>query len=70
MQKTRPQTIGYALTDSPVGQAAWIYDRFITSTDSHNHPEQVLTKDEMLDDIMIYWLTATAASSYGRASRI
>ena len=63
IQKTRPQTIGYGLTDFPVGQAAWIYDRFITSTDSHNHPEQVLTKDEMLDDIMIYWLTATAASS-------
>jgi len=50
-------------TDSPVGQAAWIYDRFITSTDSHNHPDQVLTKNEMLDDILIYWLTATAASS-------
>ena len=63
MQKTRPQTIGYGLTDSPVGQAAWIYDRFITSTDSHNHPDQVLTKNKMLDDIMIYWLTATAASS-------
>jgi pimeloyl-ACP methyl ester carboxylesterase len=63
IQKTRPQTIGYGLTDSPVGQAAWIYDRFITSTESNNHPEQVLTKDEMLDDIMIYWLTATAASS-------
>ena len=63
IQKTRPQTIGYALTDSPVAQAAWIYDRFITSTDSNNQPEKVLTKDEMLDDIMIYWLTGTAASS-------
>jgi pimeloyl-ACP methyl ester carboxylesterase len=63
MQKTRPQTIGYALTDSPVAQAAWIYDRFITSTDSDRHPEKVLTKDEMLDAIMIYWLTGTAASS-------
>ena len=44
-------------------QAAWIYDRFITSTDSNNHPERVLTNDEVPDDIMIYWLTATAASS-------
>ena len=63
IQKTRPQTIGYALTDSPIAQAAWIYDRFITSTGSDNHPEEVLTRDEMLDDIMIYWLTGTAASS-------
>jgi epoxide hydrolase len=63
IQKTRPQTIGYALTDSPIGQAAWIYDRFVTSTDSNNRPEDVLTKDEMLDDIMMYWLTGTAASS-------
>ena len=63
VQKTRPQTIGYALTDSPVAQAAWIFDRFITSTDTDNQPEKELTKDEMLDDIMIYWLTGTAASS-------
>jgi pimeloyl-ACP methyl ester carboxylesterase len=63
IQKTRSQTIGYALTDSPVAQAAWIYDRFITSTDSDHHPETVLTRDEMLDGIMIYWLTGTAVSS-------
>lgn len=44
-------------------QAAWIYDRFITSTESNNHPERVLTNDEVLDDIMIYWLTSTAGSS-------
>jgi pimeloyl-ACP methyl ester carboxylesterase len=63
LQSTRPQTLGYALADSPVGQAAWIYDRFVTSTDSNCEPERVLTRDEMLDDIMIYWLTATANSS-------
>lgn len=63
LQSTRPQTLGYALADLPVGQAAWIYDRFVTSTDSDHEPERVLTSDEMLDDIMIYWLTATATSS-------
>jgi epoxide hydrolase len=63
IQEMHPQTIGYAFTDSPVGQATWIYDRFITSTDSNNHPETVLTKDDMLDDISIYWLTGTAPSS-------
>lgn len=63
MQRTRPQTVGYVLSDSPMAQAAWIYDFFLRFTDSNNHPESVLTRDEMLDDIMIYWLTGTAASS-------
>ncbi|MFF4653756.1 epoxide hydrolase family protein [Streptomyces sp. NPDC001380] len=62
-QATRPQTVGYALNDSPAGLAAWIYEKFVDWTDSHNHPEQVLTRDEMLDDITLYWLTGTGASS-------
>lgn len=63
IQRTRPQTIGYALADSPVGQAAWIYEKVAQWTDSGGHPETVLTTDEMLDDIMVYWLTNSAASS-------
>jgi epoxide hydrolase len=62
-QATRPQTIGYGLADSPVGQLAWIYDKFHAWTDSHGDPEKVLTKDEILDDVMLYWLPDTAASS-------
>jgi pimeloyl-ACP methyl ester carboxylesterase len=62
-QATRPQTLGYALTDSPVGQAAWIYEKFAEWTDSNGNPETVLSMDEMLDDIMLYWLPGTAASA-------
>ena len=63
IQATRPQTIGYALADSPVGQAAWIYEKFAAWTDSGGEPERVLTMDEMIDDIMLYWLTNSATSS-------
>ena len=62
-QSTRPQTVGYGLVDSPVGQAAWILEKFWSWTDSNGNPENVLTRDEMLDDIMLYWLPRTAASS-------
>jgi pimeloyl-ACP methyl ester carboxylesterase len=60
---TRPQTIGYSLADSPVGLAAWFYEKFAEWTDTDGEPEHALTKDEMLDDITLYWLTNTAASS-------
>ncbi len=63
LQGTRPQTIGYALSDSPVGQASWIYAMFQDVSDSGGNPESVFTQDEMLDDIMLYWLTQTGASS-------
>jgi len=63
LQATRPQTIGSALADSPVGQAAWLYEKFHAWTDNHGDPEDALTRDEMLDDITLYWLTNTAASS-------
>jgi pimeloyl-ACP methyl ester carboxylesterase len=60
---TRPQTIGYPLADSPAGLAAWFYDKFAEWTDTDGEPERALTQDEMLDDITLYWLTNTAASS-------
>ena len=63
MNSTRPQTIGYSLADSPVGLAAWFYEKFAEWTDTDGEPERALTKDEMLDDITLYWLTNTAASS-------
>jgi pimeloyl-ACP methyl ester carboxylesterase len=62
-QSTRPQTLGYGLTDSPVGQLAWIIEKFWSWTDADGHPENVLTRDELLDNVMLYWLTASAASS-------
>ena len=62
-QSTRPQTLGYALVDSPVGQLAWILEKFWAWTDSDGHPENVLTRDELLDNVMMYWLPAAAASS-------
>jgi len=62
-QATRPQTIGYALADSPVGLATWIYEKFQAWTDNRGDPEDALSLDEMLDDISIYWFTDSAASS-------
>jgi pimeloyl-ACP methyl ester carboxylesterase len=63
MMVTRPQTVGYALEDSPAGLAAWIYDKFADWTYSGGEPERALTRDEMLDDISLYWFTNTATSS-------
>jgi pimeloyl-ACP methyl ester carboxylesterase len=60
---TRPQTLGYGLTDSPAGLCAWIVEKFRAWTDCDGHPENALTRDEMLDDVSLYWLTRTAASS-------
>jgi epoxide hydrolase len=60
---TRPQTIGYALADSPVALAAWIIEKFWAWTDCDGHPENVLTRDELLDNLMLYWLPRTGASS-------
>lgn len=62
-QSTRPQTLGYGLTDSPAGQAAWILEKFQAWTDCDGHPENVLARDELLDNVMLYWVTASAASS-------
>ncbi|MDY0746873.1 epoxide hydrolase [Paucibacter sp. R3-3] len=60
---TRPQTIGYGLCDSPVELAAFMYEKIAEWTDSAGNPERVLSKDEILDDITLYWLTDTGASS-------
>jgi pimeloyl-ACP methyl ester carboxylesterase len=62
-QQTRPQSLGYGLADSPAGQAAWIYEKLWAWTDNHGAPEDVLSRDEMLDNIMLYWLSNSAASS-------
>ena len=62
-QSTRPQTLGYGLTDSPAGQAAWILEKFWAWTDCDDHPENVLSRDELLDNVMLYWVTETATSS-------
>ena len=62
-QSTRPQTLGYGLVDSPAGQAAWILEKFWRWTDCGDHIENALTRDELLDNVSVYWFTATAASS-------
>jgi pimeloyl-ACP methyl ester carboxylesterase len=62
-QATRPQTLGYGLVDSPSGQAAWILEKFWAWTDCDGHPENVLTRDELLDNVMLYWINGNGASS-------
>lgn len=62
-QATRPQTLGYGLADSPAGQAAWIYEKFWSWADCHGDPTNALSYDEMLDNIMLYWLPNTGTSS-------
>ena len=60
---TRPQTIGYALVDSPAALCAWIVEKFWSWTDHDGHLENLLTRDELLDNVMLYWLPGTGASS-------
>ena len=62
-QATRPQTIGYSLVDSPVGQCAWILEKFWNWSDTDGDPVSALGADRILDNIMLYWLTGTGASS-------
>lgn len=62
-QSTRPQTIGYGLADSPVAQAAWIYEKFRDWSHHDGNVETVFSKDEMLDTIMLYWLSNSGTSS-------
>ena len=63
MQASRPQSVGFSLADSPVGLAAWIYALFQDVSDSGSNPEQVFEMDEMIDDIMLYWLPNAGPSS-------
>lgn len=62
-QATRPQTLSYGLADSPSGQAAWILEKYWSWTDCAGDPENILSRDEMLDNIMVYWLNNASASS-------
>jgi pimeloyl-ACP methyl ester carboxylesterase len=62
-QSTRPQSVGYGLVDSPSAQAAWILEKFWAWTDCDGHPENVLTRDELLDNVMLYWINGNGASS-------
>ena len=62
-QSTRPQTLGYGLVDSPVAQLAWIVEKFWAWSDCDGHPENVLTRDELLDNVMLYWITRSGASA-------
>jgi microsomal epoxide hydrolase len=63
IQGTKPQTLGYALNDSPAGQAAWIVEKFRTWSDCDGDVERRFTKDELLTNIMLYWVPQTATSS-------
>ncbi|HBP28037.1 MAG: epoxide hydrolase family protein [Advenella sp.] len=62
-QATRPQTIGYALVDSPVGLLAWILDKFYEWTDSEDSPFERISRDRILDNVTLYWLTRSGASA-------
>lgn len=62
-QSTRPQTLGYGLADSPMGQAAWIIEKYYQWMDCDGHPENIVSRDELLDNVMMYWLPDAAASS-------
>jgi pimeloyl-ACP methyl ester carboxylesterase len=62
-QSTKPQTIGYALVDSPAALCAWIIEKFQSWTDSGGDLESVLSRDALLDNLMMYWLPATGASA-------
>jgi pimeloyl-ACP methyl ester carboxylesterase len=61
-QATRPQTLGYGLADSPAGQCAWILEKF-KAWSGVDHPEEAFSRDHLLDNISVYWLTNTGASS-------
>jgi len=63
IQSTRPQTLAYGLTDSPVGQLAWIVDKFQSFTHGSGLPEDAVDRDTMLTNVMLYWLTRTAGSA-------
>ena len=62
-QSTRPQTLGYGLADSPVGQLAWVVEKFWAWTDCDGDPYRIFTRDQLLDNATVYWMTGTGASS-------
>jgi microsomal epoxide hydrolase len=64
IQGTKPTTLSFGLTDSPVGLAAWLVEKFQRWTDCDGNPENALTRDEMLTDITLYWATGAIGSSF------
>jgi microsomal epoxide hydrolase len=64
IQGTKPQTLAYALTDSPAGLAGWIVEKFRTWSDCDGDVERRFTKDELLTNVMIYWVTGAIGSSF------
>jgi pimeloyl-ACP methyl ester carboxylesterase len=63
VQGTKPQTLGMALNDSPAGLLAWIVEKFRTWSDSGGHPENTFTRDQLITNVMLYWVTQTITSS-------
>ena len=63
IQRTKPQTVGYGLNDSPIGLAAWIVEKFRGWSDCNGDVEMRFTKDELLTNVMIYWVTQSITSS-------
>ena len=63
IQGTKPQTVGYALEDSPVGLCAWIVEKFRSWSDCDGDVERSFTKDQLLTNVSLYWLTRTVTSS-------
>ena len=63
LHETRPQTLAYGLNDSPVGLAGWMIEKFHAWSDCHGEIESVFTKDELLTNVMIYWVTQTINAS-------
>jgi pimeloyl-ACP methyl ester carboxylesterase len=64
IQGTKPQTLAFGLSDSPVGLAAWIIEKFRTWSDCHGNPENAFSKDELLTNITLYWATGAIGSSF------
>jgi len=64
IQGTKPQTLAFALTDSPAGLAAWFVEKFRTWTDCDGNPESALSRDQMLADISFYWFTSCIGASF------
>lgn len=62
-QSTRPQSLGYGLVDSPTGLAGWILEKMWAWTDNDGSPYDALSRDQILDNIMLYWLPGNGASS-------
>ena len=63
IQGKNPQTLGYGLTDSPAGLAGWIVEKFLAWTDNNGNPEDAVTRDQILTNLTVYWVTKTINSS-------